>query len=257
MPPILHPDDSLLTKLLQGKIASDDLIALLNQYGMLPPLVRELLIDQAIAPIALSPEETLRACQQFYQQHQINSETDLQTWLDDRGLSRDQLDALATRTVKLEQFKQNTWGHKLESYFLQRKAYLDRVIYSLIRITDMGIAQELYFRIQEGEQPLTELAREHSQGPEAQTGGLLGPVELSVPHPALAKILSASQPGQLMPPTRLGDWIVIVRLEKFLPAQLDNAMRQRLLNELFEEWVRERQKAEGKREKAEGMRDEG
>jgi parvulin-like peptidyl-prolyl isomerase len=251
MLPTLNSDDSLLTKLLQCTIASEELIALLNQYGMLPQLVRELLIDEAIAPITLSAEDTLRACQQFYQQHQINSETDLQAWLQARGLSRAQLDALATRSARLEQFKQNTWGHRIESYFLQRKASLDRVIYSLIRITDMGIAQELYFRIQEGEQPFTELAREHSQGPEAQTGGLLGPVELSVPHPALAKILSVCQPGQLVPPTRLGDWIVIVRLEKFLPAQLDNPMRQRLLNELFEEWVRERGKAEGRGQKDE------
>ena len=37
------------------------------------------------------------------------------------------------------------------------------------------------------------------RGQEAQTGGLIGPVELSVPHPALARILSISKPGQLWP----------------------------------------------------------
>lgn len=62
-------------------------------------------------------------------------------------------------------------------------------------------------------------------------------MELSVPHPDLAKILAASQPGKLLPPTRLGEWIVIVRLEKFLSSQLNESMRQRLLNELFENWI--------------------
>jgi parvulin-like peptidyl-prolyl isomerase len=245
MSPTLNTDDSLLEKLLQRTIASNQLLDLLYQYGMLTQLVRELVIDDAIAPISLSPEEILQACQQFYQQHQITSEIDLQAWLNARGLSREHLELMTVRATKLERFKQETWGHKLESYFLQRKNHLDRVIYSLIRVTDMGIAQELYFRVQDNEQSFADLAREYSQGSEAQTGGLLGPVELSVPHPALAKLLSASQPGQLIPPTRLGDWIVIVRLEKFLPAQLDNSMRQRLLNELFEEWVKNRMKEEG------------
>lgn len=74
---------------------------------------------------------------------------------------------------------------------------------------------------------------------EAQTGGLIGPVDLSSCHPTLVKMLSVSQPSQLWPPTRLGEWLVIVRLEKFIPAQLDNSMRQRLLTELFAAWLQE------------------
>ncbi len=151
----------------------------------------------------------------------------------------EQLEALATRGLRIEKFKQATWGHKLESYFLSCKSQLDKVIYSLIRTKDMGVAQELYFRIQAGEQSFAELAREYSQGPESQTGGLIGPVELSTPHPTLAKMLRVSQPGQLWPPMHLGEWVAIARLEKFIPAQLDEPMRQRLLNELFADWLQE------------------
>lgn len=104
-------------------------------------------------------------------------------------------------------------------------------------VLDPGLAQELYFRIQEGEQSFAELAREYSQGSEARTGGLLGPMTLSTPHPLIARILFASQPGQLSSPIRIEEWFVIVRLEKLIPAQLDASMRRRLLNELFESWL--------------------
>ncbi|MBD2774080.1 peptidylprolyl isomerase [Iningainema tapete] len=218
-------------------ITTDKIVPLLKQYGILPQLVREIIIEQATAKIPLEQEETMKAYKQFYQDNQLTTEDDLKIWLDTRGLEREQLDYIVTRNAKLENFKKITWGDKLESYFIQRKAKLDRVVYSLIRVGDVGIAQELYFRIQEGEQSFSDLAREYSQGPEGQTGGILGPMELGIPHPALANILSSSQPGQLIPPTRLGEWMVIVRLEKFLPAQLDDAMRQRLLNELFENWL--------------------
>ncbi|MFO0172472.1 MAG: peptidylprolyl isomerase, partial [Aphanizomenon sp.] len=38
-------------------------------------------------------------------------------------------------------------------------------------------------------------------------------------------------------PTQIGNVILIVRLEKILPAQLDRSMRQRLLNERFNQWL--------------------
>jgi len=218
-------------------ITTDEIVPLLKQYGILPQLVREVIIDRAIADFPLTPEETMQAYKQFYQEHKLNSEAELQAWLDARGLEREYLDYLATRNIKLERFQKSTWGDKLEPYFIERKAKLDRVIYSLIRVNDIGIAQELYFRIQEGEQSFSDLAREYSQGPEAQTGGILGPMELGVTHPILANMLASSQAGQLVLPARLGEWIVIVRLEKFIPALLDEAMQQRLTNELFENWL--------------------
>ena len=236
-----NPNDTdIMTALLQigdRAINVDQILPLLKQYGMLPQLLREIVIDDATASIALSEEEVQEAYKQFYQQQQLGDEQQLQAWLKSRGLEREQLDYLVTRTLKLEKFKQDTWGSKVESYFLQRKEKLDKVIYSLIRVNDIAVAQELYFRVQEDEQPFAELAREYSKGPEAQTGGLIGPVELGVPHPVLAKMLLKSQPGQALPPTRLGDWILIVRLEQFLPAQLDAATHKRLLNEQFETWL--------------------
>ncbi|WP_205370861.1 peptidylprolyl isomerase [Thermoleptolyngbya sp. PKUAC-SCTB121] len=220
-------------------VTSEELPSLLAGYQMLPQLVQEVLIDEAIAPITCAEEELIGAREQFYAQHQIVDEATRQQWLNRHGMTLAQLDALATRSLRIEKFKEATWGAKLESYFLERKSKLDKVIYSLIRTQDMGIAQEIYFRVMEGEQSFAELARTYSQGPEAQTDGLIGPVELSVPHPQLAHMLSISQPGQLWPPHRIGEWIVIIRLEKFIPAQMDEQMRRRLLNESFNQWLQQ------------------
>lgn len=219
---------------------------LLSSYGMLPNLIQELIVDQAIAQWeatlqepAINEEEAQAARKQFLAQQRIDSEDAYKSWLTRNAMTPQQFEALAVRSLRLEKFKTATWGPKLESYFLSRKSSLDKVIYSLIRTKDVGIAQELYFRIQDGEQSFAELAREYSQGQEAQTDGLIGPVELSVPHPTLAKMLSVSQPSQLWPPTRISDWMVIVRLERYVPVQMDDNTRQRLLNELFNTWLNE------------------
>jgi parvulin-like peptidyl-prolyl isomerase len=196
-------------------------------------------LDRSTAEISLTTEEQKLAYQQAFQQLNIDSDDKLNAWLKQQGMTLADLEKRAERSLKLAKFKQTTWGAKVNSAFLERKQQLDRVIYSLICTKDFCVAQELYFRVKEGEQSFDELAREYSQGPEAQTGGLIGPIEIGSVHPNLAKMLIASDVGQVQTPTVIGDWIVLVRLEKVLPVTLDEAMQQRLIDEAFTKWLDE------------------
>ena len=220
-------------------ITAEEIIPLLASYHVVPQLLCESIIDQAIADIRCTPEETDLACQQFYQHWQLQTEAERQAWQEQYSMSQEQLELLATRELRVEKFKQATWGHKLETYFLKRKRHLDRAVYSLIRTKDLGIANELYFRIQEGEQTFAELAEQYSEGPEVKTGGLMGPVELGTLHPHLAQLISVSPVSELQAPVKIGEWEVMIRVEQFLPAQLDEDMRQRLLHEKFQAWLQE------------------
>lgn len=221
------------------QIPQIELVSLLKRYQMLPGVVRELTLDRAIAELKCTKEEELIALKQLYDREQLASEDRLQQWLDLQGLERPQLSEIAIRNFKIEKFKQQTWSGKIESYFLKRKSQLDRAIYSLIRTTDLGIAQEIYFRSIDGEQNFADLARQYSQGAEAQTGGLIGPVELSTPHPQIAHLITTQPLGKVCPPVQLEQWYVIIRPEQIIPAQLDEPMRRRLLDELFQNWLQE------------------
>ncbi|NUN65291.1 peptidylprolyl isomerase [Pseudanabaena biceps] len=222
-----------------SKFQSEALVEKMVAYGLMPQLVREMTIDRSTIDISISAEEQQAAAQQIFQQLGIDSDEKLGAWLKQHGMTVSQLIARAERSLKLAKFKQETWGSRVNASFLERKQSLDRVIYSLICTKDFCVAQELYFRIKEGEQSFDELAREYSQGPEAQTGGLIGPVEIGSIHPNLAKMLLASDVGQMHTPTVIGDWIVLVRLEKILPVTLDEAMQQRLIEENFSKWLDE------------------
>lgn len=214
-----------------------EILELLANYQMLPKLLRCRIIDRAIASIDLTEQQQQSAIEQFHQRHQLTAEAQRQAFALRYGMKLEQLNILAMRELKIELFKTASWGAKLESYFLTHKSKLDKVVYSLLRTKNLEVARELYFRISAGEQSFAELAQEYSEGSEVQTCGLVGPVELSVPHRDLAKLLSISQPGQIWTPRRLGEWFVVVRLEKFISAVLDEAMRQRLLDRLFETWL--------------------
>jgi parvulin-like peptidyl-prolyl isomerase len=220
-------------------LTAEDLVPLLVEYQLLPQLTQEIILDQAIADIECSDQEKTGAYNQFCQQNQLVSEEQVQAWLEHQNMTREELEKFVVKKLKIAKYKEITWGDKVESYFLKRKPQLDRVVYSLIRTDKPEIAQELYFRIREGESTFSELATEYSLGLEAQTGGLIGPVEMTAPHPKIAQMLSTSQPGQVLPPTRVGDWLVIIRLENYLSAKLDPPMRQRMLEEMFREWLQQ------------------
>lgn len=220
-------------------IQGEQIPMLLKRYQLMPQFLRGIVLDTAIADIPLTEEERIRAIEDLAVQQKLTSAEAREAWLKSQGLTAADMEDLATHPLRVEKFKQTTWSSKVESYFMERKMFLDQVIYSLIRVQDQGLAYELYFRIQEGEAKFADLAREYSKGPESRTGGLLGPVPVSQPHPRIGKLLSISQPGQLWPPQVLAEWFVIIRLEKFMPAQLDDAMRRRLIDELFETWLKE------------------
>jgi parvulin-like peptidyl-prolyl isomerase len=220
-------------------LTDEELAPLITSCQLIPQLLCERIIDRVISPITCTQTEVAAQCQQFYQHWNLSSETEKHLWQSSYGLNQVQIELIATKALRVEKFKRATWGHKLKSYFLQRKNQLDQVIYSLIRVEDRGIANEIFFRLQEGEQSFTDLAREYSQGPESRTGGLIGPVEFGTLHPSLAQLLHTSPVGEVQPPVPIDNWQIVVRVEELIPAQLNELIQQRLLQENFEIWLQE------------------
>lgn len=222
-----------------------DIFPMLHRYEVMPQVLRGIVIDRTLAqweqsyPVFYSETERQQAIEQFWQQQQITSPTAQDTWLQKHFLTPSQLEELALRPLKLAQFKAQTWGGRVSSYFLKRKQDLDQVVYSLIRVKDAALANDLYRRISTAELTFEAAARQYSQGPEAASGGHLGPVSLSQPHPVIRKLFALNQPGELLPPQTIEGWSVIVRLEQYLPVTLDDSLQQKLIDELFELWLQE------------------
>ncbi len=221
------------------KFSTEEIVERVFAYGIMPQLVKEIILDQSTAEIVITAEEQKLVFEEVLQQLGIDTNQKLVTWLERQCMTKAQLEIRAQRSLKLKKFKQQMWGSKVNSTFWEQKTKLDRVIYSLIRLKDFCTAQELYFRIKDGENSFDEIAKEYSQGIESETGGLTGPVELGSIHPSLVKILTSIDPGEIQAPSVIGEWIVLVRLEKFLPVKLDLATEQRLIDESFNKWLEE------------------
>ncbi|TAG47349.1 MAG: peptidylprolyl isomerase, partial [Oscillatoriales cyanobacterium] len=145
-------------KLLQAQ----DMPSLLKRYQLMPQFLRGVIIDQAIASFSCSDEERKSAVENFLVQHQLTAPDAREAWLRSQNMTEEELQEMAVRPLLIEKFKQETWRPKVDNYFLTRKASLDHVVYSLVRTKNPALANELYFRILEGEQTFAEVARDFS-----------------------------------------------------------------------------------------------
>ena len=132
-----------------------------------------------------------------------------------------------------------------EALFLRYKDRLDRVLYSLIRVDSEDFAYHLYYQIESCELDFGEASRLYSSGPEAKTEGIIGPCDLTVPHPDIAARLRTANPKQIFSPFLIDKWYAILRLEyrfdseynentkHFLGQLLLNTKVQSISNEIF------------------------
>lgn len=213
----------------------------LARWGLLEQVERERCLDELLRDCPLpEPERLLLLRQNLERQLGLQELEPRQAWLAHFGLVDRDLDLMAARSWQWLKWCRERWGADLQTIFLKRKAEFDRVTYSMLRLLDGELASELHLQIKEGEASFSKLASQFSGGPEKLTGGLLGPVPLSQLHPALAKLLQVSQPGQIWPPKQLEGWWVVVRLEILQAATLDPPLQERLLLDEGDHYLQER-----------------
>jgi parvulin-like peptidyl-prolyl isomerase len=216
-----------------SQIPCDRVLQQLYDAQLLPQLLREIVIDELIDRVAGDHQIDLTPTPEEFERlsAQVAEITPFQ------GMNKEQIEAITLRTLKLHKFKQAGWGHKVSSYYQSVQHQLYRISYSILQIDDGSIAQEVFFRIQSGEQSFAELAVQYSLDPSAKKGGLVGPMLSRDLPPAIAQVLQQLSPGQLSPLFQIERNYGFIRLNELTPPQLDENMHQVLLDELFESWI--------------------
>ena len=216
-----------------------DQLDLLARHRLVRPLLRSMVMAERAAEVPVEPEERRQALEAFIGEQKLEGPDALNAFLRLNLLQQAELEEQVVQPLRLRRYIAQHHLPKAEARFLQRKTQLDRVVYSLLRLEDAGLAREMYLQINEGEADFSELAARYAEGPERTTRGIVGPVPLMQAHPLLAERLRAASPGVLMEPFRIEQWWLVVRLESYSPASLDEATALQMARELFEEAVEE------------------
>ena len=228
----LHPGTPFCT--------SEELNRIARQQGLCLAIAQATIFDEICRNIGLPKEREAELVKSYCHKNDLDEPERLSEHLERRGWRENDLLYFATKQARISRFQQLIFAEDVELRFLSSKNDLDTIRYSLIRLRNENLAFELHQRLLEQEADFEELAATFSEGPERDHGGQLGPVPLSQAHPVLVEKLRISQPGQLWEPFFLKDIWVIIRLDEWQGARLDDQTRQQLLQDLFNDWLHKR-----------------
>lgn len=214
---------------------------LIRRLRLTKTLVRRCLEEQILLLVDEHDQFLEGEVQPFRKAHGLEGDDDFARFLSERQWSDEDLIMESGRTQGLLRFAEDRFGSAIEDIFLRKKSDLDQVIYSLVRIRDPGFARELWIQISEGEISFAQAASQFGEGPESRHAGLIGPIPLGELHPIdLRKRLQRLKIGSVDEPHRLGEWMVLLRLENLMPVVLDSPMRERLLMQELDNWLEQR-----------------
>ena len=226
------------------EFTSTDLLRLLFELELLPLLIKKYIQKNSCSHIRPTEAEQVSFQTSFLQREKITDQQQLQNWLDLNSMNEPQLSKQMYHALQLKKAKEEKFDNKVGTTFLENKNDFDQVMYSMIRSSERAKAYELYLRITEEEDTFADLASDYSEGAEKQLNGLIGPIELGRLNPEIAERLRISKKGQLWEPFEEQGWWVILRLERLLPSKLDEAMKDRIINSLYNNWIQQEMKIE-------------
>jgi hypothetical protein len=228
--PLIQLDDHAIT--------GADLLSLSRRGGQLQAMLREWVLEQALAEVELPQDLLDQLLQDFKQQQKLDSEEAYVAFLQQRLLDEELVLAMVSRPHKVVRYREERWGPRANSLYLQHKERYDRLRYRRLQATNADVMQEVYFRLKDREESWESLARQVNPSDPTATG-MVGPVAASqVEAPLLSQLRQAGE-GKLLRPLQLGPHTVVAQLEEVMPSEFNEELRTLLLRDAFDEWLGE------------------
>ena len=210
----------------------------LENWGVLEKVKREKEKDKIIINSNYPNPELIESIKKDWKKkYNLEDERNFKNWLSSSNLDEKKFLSLIIRNWIWKEWCKEKFEDKLYDYFLSRKSKLEKVFYSLIRVKDRNVANELYMRIKEDEEPFWKIAKNYSDGPEKYTEGRIGPIRMSDLNPYIYKLIEISALGQLWPPKKIDEWWIILKLDGKTKLELTEDLKNNLFLELGENYL--------------------
>ena len=214
-----------------------DTLKIIKLGNMLPNLIRNFLIDKFVSGIFLEQHIYEEEIKKFYLKNNILNNKDLDNILKTKGISEKEFHYQITLPLRVSKFARQNFQNQIESYFLERKDFLDEYTFNIIRVKNKDLSYELYFRIDSEESDFIKLSERYSYYSELYPKGLFGPKNLQGMNPLIVNKLIIASPGELIQPFQVDKWWIILKLINKKDAKLDKSTSNMLLIEIFNKFI--------------------
>ncbi len=234
-------------KVEQESIFLNQFIKYLRVATRLQPIVGEFLryyiLDQELAQhpeIKIEPFQIDQSIMDFRLEHQLADPQIFQRWLITNLLTYEEFYQQMAFNLKIEQLKLELTQSKVETYFSERKLFLEQVVLSRIIVEEPELAENLKQKILHHQSSFEQLARENSITSDRIVNGMIGAISRAQIQDPLKTAIETTQPGEIIGPLAIEGRYFLFRIEQFIHPVLDEATKHDLQNQLFEQWLQEK-----------------
>ena len=140
------------------------------------------------------------------------------------------------RTEKISIFKEETWGPRAHSLYLQKKNEFDKITFNILSNPSENIIQEIYFRLKDGEETWESIAKQLSP-PNQIVNYNVGPVAVSSVPQAILKAILAHSKSTIIPPIFHNNSFYVAELVEIHSSEFNSALKENILNQALESWL--------------------
>jgi parvulin-like peptidyl-prolyl isomerase len=227
-------------------ITNEDLLHQVKLSCKVPETIEKIIERKIIisaaqeAGIELTKEELQQAANQMRAMSKLKDAQATWAWLEKYGLSLEDFEEIVSLTLVSGKLCKHLFAKRVESYFYEHQLdYAGAVIYEII-LDDRDEAIELFYEIQEGDLSFQEAAQEYIQDTELRRkGGYRGKVNRTEMKPEVSAAVFAAGTSQLLKPIVTADGIYLVLVEEIIKPKLDKVLHQRIMLDLYSEWLKQ------------------
>lgn len=227
-------------------ISSSDIIHSLKLCCQIPDVVEAIASQSIIAEaareagITVTPEELQQAGDQLRFAKKLVKAKDTWTWLEKHHLSVNEFEELAYNNILSHKLANHLFSTQLEKYFYEHQLdYVAAVTYEVV-FEDRDLALELFYALEEGEVNFPEIARLYIPEPELRRAyGYQGLRYRKDFRPEIAAAVFAAAPPEALKPIRTPKGVHLIWVEEVIQPQLDEQLRQKIITELFSDWLKQ------------------
>jgi parvulin-like peptidyl-prolyl isomerase len=227
-------------------VSDHDLLREIKLSLYLPTLLNRILsnriIDRMVTEVGIDvdPEELQQSADQIRLTHNLGSAAATYAWLERHELSLDDFEAIANHQCLTQKLAHHLFADQVYTYFAQHQLdYASAILYEII-LDDEDQAWELFYELQAGEASFPQLAHQYIQDTELRRmGGYLGRQSWAALKPEISAAVFAAKPPQVLKPVINADGVHLILVEDLLRPNLDEALRDKILMDLFNSWLEE------------------
>ena len=189
---------------------------------------------------SINPKQQEIIINDWKKKNSIKSISELDNWLNIYKLNFDQWIQLINSDYSWASWCMNRYKDELLNYYNSKKTELDMFIYSIIKVSNKELADELYLRIKEKESSFEEIAYSFSEGVEKYTNGYIGPILIKNIETSISSLLRVGDENQIWQPKLINKSWNILKLNKILHSKFNSQLKLKLALELGDKLLNEK-----------------